>query len=182
MRRNVSGLKALILVGVIQWLGTVGLYLTSTPIVFAKSCVQVPESTSDAARTKIIPTDAGILRIMRQQGSSDEFPKGIHVQYLGSATVGATKYHVVYTRLWWNNGTRETDRLVFFSEEWQYLGDYGHLLHPPNWICGNVLYWPYSAKFGNKLVFDKNGLPDKIWLDGEIYGFDNSKSSGGKHD
>ncbi len=182
MKHYVLRSKVLILAGAIQWFGAVGLSLVPIPMAFAKTCVQVSGLAIDTVRNKTIPTSAEILSIIHKQGPTDEYPKGIQVQYLGSSTVGATKFHVVYTRLWWNNGTRETDRLVFFSEEWQYLGDYGHLLHPPNRICGNVLYWPYNPKIGNQIVLGKEGPPDTVVLNGEIYGFDNSKSSGEKHD
>jgi len=175
MKYPVPRPKIWIFMVVAEWLVAVSLYLAPMPVAFAETCVQVPRLAPKVVRSKTVPTNAEILLIMRQQGPSDEFPKGIEVHYLGSAIAGSKKYHVVYTSWVWDHGVRETQRLVFFTGDWRYLGNYGDLLDPPNRMCGNVLYWPYSSKLGNKIVFGISGPPNKVFLDGEFYWFEAGK-------
>ncbi len=158
------------------WLSIAGLCLGSISASYAGQCVPVPQSASGKAASISIPTNAQILDILAKEASSGEYGKGVQVQYLGEVHVGTKKFYVVYTTYSWDHGVRETDSLVFFSENWRYIGNYGEVYDPPERICGNVLYWPYDPKIGNRIELNKNGPPAKVILDGEVYGFDNSKA------
>lgn len=144
----------------------------------ADRCVPVPQSKSQwAPKNKSIPTDAKILDIMIREGPSGEYGKGMNIWYLGKVHVGKNKFYIAYTQYSFNRDTREIDRLVFFSEDWHYLGDYGEIYYPPVMICGSTLYWAYKPYLGNKVSVGANGPPRKVVLNGESYEFDGSKSS-----
>jgi len=158
------------------WLSIAGLCLGSISASYAGQCVRAPESATQKRGDNSTPASSHILNILLREAPSGEYAKGMQVQYLGEIHVDTKKFYIVYTRAWFNNGTREIDRLVFFSGDWHYLGDYGEIYDPPERICGNVLYWHYDPKIGNKIELSKNGPPAKVVLDGEVYGFDNSKA------
>lgn len=142
----------------------------------ADQCVPVPQSKRQwAPKNKAIPTDAEILKILSREASSGEF-EGVQLWYLGRIQVDKKKFYVVYTQYWFNHDTREIDSLVFFSEDWHYLGNYGEVYHPPVMICGSTLYWAYKPYLGNKVSVGANGPPRKIVLNGESYEFDDRKA------
>lgn len=174
--KHLSGRKTWILVVGGQWFIALWFFAALTPNANAKRCVDVPSLRVLATRKNAVSTNQNILKMLRHQGPSFEFPSGVKAYYLGSSRSGTKIYHLVYTVWMWDHGVRETDRLIFFSRNWRYLGNYGEIYYPPERICGNVLYWSYDPKIGNKIVLGKNGPPAKVVLNGEIYEFDNSKA------
>lgn len=162
----------------VAWLATVGLCFGFVPASYASGqCVPVPQSKRQwAPKNKAIPTNAEILKILSREAPSGEF-EGVQLWYLGRVQLDKKKFYVVYTEYSFNHDTREIDSLVFFSEDWHYLGNYGEVYHPPVMICGNTLYWPYNPYLGNKVVVGKGGPPGKVVLNGEEYGLDDRKAN-----
>lgn len=117
-------------------------------------------------------TDEQILSLLEKQAPKGMFPKHTKLTFLGTVRGEHVTYHVVFTSLVWGQAQRETARLVIFSINWKYLGNYGEIYTPPSIIRNGVLYWPYPAELGNKISLAGRNPPKKVVLNGEIYHFD----------
>ena len=95
--------------------------------------------------------------------------------FLGTISNKYTSYNLVFTTLIWGESQRETARLVIFSSDWTYLGNYGGVYVPPAFIRNGVVYWSYSSELGNKIDLNGQYPPKRVVLDGEMYEFDTSK-------
>lgn len=122
-----------------------------------------------------VSTDKQILDILIKQAPKGMFPLSTKVIFLGTVKNNHASYNLVFTSLIWGEAKRETARLVIFSSDWRYLGNYGGIYKPPSVIYKGVLCWPYPARLGNQISLTGPNLPRKVVLNGEIYYFDAEK-------
>lgn len=137
----------------------------------AKPCPQ--GAYSDAAQ--VAPTEDKILNLLDKQAPKGMFPKNTKIMFLGTVRGKHASYNVIFTSLVWGQAQRETARLVIFSLNWKYLGNYGEIYTPPSLIQHGVLYWPYPAELGNKISLMGHSPPKKVVLNGEVYLFDTER-------
>lgn len=152
----------------------ISLYAFSAPAGNAhdsKACSHVANN----AVAHAVPTEAQILNLLERQAPKGMFPKNTKLTFLGTVTGKHVSYHVIFTSLVWGQAQRETARLVIFSCDWKYLGNYGEIYTPPSNIRNGVLYWPYPAELGNKISLAAYNPPRKVVLNGELYYFDTEK-------
>ncbi len=106
-----------------------------------------------------------LLKLLR-----NEAPKGyfeldkeyegskLFLKKLGSLKYGNKIYHLVYSQLFWGNA-RVTERLIFISEKFHYLGDYYITgLATPRLLNNSVLIGKY------KLPLNKNCPKKEVYL------------------
>jgi hypothetical protein len=131
---------------------------------------------SDNHAKLLVPVSEGkMLIILEKQAPQGLFPNDTKLKFIGTIHNKHVSYNVVFTSLIWGDAHRETSRIVIFSSDWQYLGNYGEIYSPPTEIRGGILYWPYSSELGNKIELTGLFPPKKIVLNGEIYYFDTEK-------
>lgn len=117
-------------------------------------------------------TKSEIFSLLEKQAPRGMFPESTKVGFLGTVVNKYTSFNLVFTTLIWGEAQHETARLVIFSSDWKYLGNYGGLYVPPTSIHDGVVYWSYSAEAGNKIDLNGQHPPAMVVLNGEMYNFD----------
>jgi hypothetical protein len=127
----------------------------------------------------------GIWKVLRDGGFSGAKNEDAHVRSLGDMDIGGRHYRLMFFE--WFETPRNMkgsfphgqSRLLVFEKREKaitYLGSY--VYYPPDGsprIEGNAVIFPYKEIKGeeptNRLVFDQNGPPLRVVLDGEICEF-----------
>jgi hypothetical protein len=89
---------------------------------------------------------------------------------LGNIEINNNKIVLAYNVHIWGEAQRATCRFLLFNENGKLLGMYPGLVFNPEEIKieGNKIIFPISPEYGNIIDFNQ-GIPKKIWIDGEIY-------------
>lgn len=89
--------------------------------------------------------------------------------YVGRIKLPSGKsWHVVLLETIWGCSHRSTPRLLIFSSENRYIGQYSHFTGRRPRIEGDaIVFDDIAADVGNKISFADTGPPPQIWLDGE---------------
>jgi hypothetical protein len=111
-----------------------------------------------------------LIQILRQGGFSNGIDEYMELKRLGNIKTGEKCFTLfVYTRESQSapaTNLHYTARLLVIRE-YEYLGMYS-MDTLPTGIRQNTVEFPIPEKWGNRIVFDKNGPPQKIHLDGEF--------------
>ena len=102
---------------------------------------------------------------------SDEFHQE-EFSYIGKLE-NSIEVAMIFTS-WGVSTCRGTTRLLLFKDE-RYLGAYS--INPFDGeikLRGNKIIFPYSKTEGNEIDLSK-GIPNEVWLDGELPGFGKSE-------
>lgn len=110
-----------------------------------------------------------VRTILLAEACQDSFIGSYDLNYFGTVHSEITCFHLyVFLREFGNK--RLTKRLIILSHDLHYLGMY-EIPELPKMVDGNVVMFPLEEKWGNKIVFKGDHIPQEIYLDGESYTF-----------
>jgi hypothetical protein len=81
------------------------------------------------------------------------------------------KWHVAQLKTIWGNSCRGTSRLLIFSEDKKYIGEYSHYDAIPIRIENNQIIFDATPESGNSIIFDEEGPPKKVRINGDFLEF-----------
>jgi hypothetical protein len=84
----------------------------------------------------------------------------------GKKIVFANNVHI------WGEAGRATWRFLLFLDDGTFLGMYTGIVFDPTKIKieGQRILFPFNPELGNVMEFS-DGIPDRVWLDGEVFLF-----------
>lgn len=80
-----------------------------------------------------------------------------------------TSWHVVYLSTTWGGSCRATTRLLVFSDDMRFVGQYSHFSARPLGTEGDTVFFDSPADQGDRITFTADGPPKKAWFDGENF-------------
>jgi len=130
-------------------------------------------NTTTSDNIRVSDTELATIKdILKKEAPYAYFPEDAEIEKVGTIIGKNFIYRIFLSKLEWGN-QRLTLRLLLFSEDWHYLGNYG-LSEDPIIIQDNIIIFPFNKNDGNKIVFNSKKIPPKVYLDGEVIEFDNS--------
>ncbi len=94
-------------------------------------------------------------------------------KYVGKINLSAKdRFELVLLTTTWGESCRATRRLLVFSADGAYLGNYGSLPEEPSKLIGAKILFPFDERGGNFIEFSGANPPSEVLLDGENIQFD----------
>lgn len=118
---------------------------------------------------------------LAEQAPADEFPvtdERFDLVFFGTLEADGRNFFVFISSLLNGTGNRLTKRLVIFSQDFHYLGNYG-LETLPERIAGDKIFFPCRVgeqvycdeTFDNSIRFTPAGPPEEVLYDGRFHTF-----------
>jgi len=138
--------------------------------------IHVLAECDDNAQNRIVTGDSpnGVRLYASIKGKGPSWASEFHQEeftYIGKLQ-NNLEVAVIFTS--WGAACRGTTRLLLFRDN-KYLGNYS--INPFDGMIklrDNKIVFPYSKDTGNKIDLSK-GIPEEVWLDGELPGFGKSE-------
>jgi hypothetical protein len=89
--------------------------------------------------------------------------------YIGKVTRPSGKmWYVAFLETTWGCSGRSTPRLLIFSKDFKYIGQYSHFGGRQLRVEGDaIVFGDVAQEAGNRIQFDDDGPPQRTWIDGE---------------
>lgn len=112
-----------------------------------------------------------IREYLSSQGFTGELTGKVEIKKLGDITVGRKQYQIFYYAWEESNSSgaaiHASYRIILMKDSNQYIGSYSVEGRPKKLGLSSIQF-DYPETVGNKIIFDKNGPPAKVLLNGEL--------------
>jgi hypothetical protein len=112
-----------------------------------------------------------IRKYLSSQGFTGELNGKVEITKLGNIAVGSTRYKIFYYAWEESNpsgaAVHASYRVILIRGSNRYIGSYSVEGRPKKLGLSSIQF-DYPEAVGNKIIFDKNGPPAKVLLNGEL--------------
>ncbi|HEV7816713.1 MAG TPA: hypothetical protein VGP06_16635 [Janthinobacterium sp.] len=149
------------------------LFLTSLCMALPALATRVPCGSGVSVRYLAGPEPlASELHSIAQQVSGVFFARGDFDEerftYVGAVhTAGGKTWHVAFLHTVWGTSCRSTSRLLVFSSDKRFVGQYAGLAVRPFRVDADSIIFDTPADQGNRLTFTAEGPPLRAQFGGE---------------
>ena len=93
--------------------------------------------------------------------------------YIGLIKVpSGQSWHIAFLETIWGCSCRHTPRLLVFSSDAHYIGQYSHFNGRQFVVDGDaIIFNDIAPEEGNRIQFTEDGPPARVWIDGESPNF-----------